>query len=136
MTMCVIPVPVLGLQLGDVLLVPGVLDRHTLALAVQLLNRRLPLVPTFLRRDLVSLSSSATLLIVLRREIVVPLSLDAQVAGLTVFRGSSDILCDFHLESLLHELRMIISCCGRAGHRQRQGVVFCRSCCCGRNFLL
>ena len=104
----IIPVPLLCLQLGNILFVFGVLDGHALTLTVQLLDGRLPLIPTLLRRDFVSLSTSAALLIVLRGE-VVSFSLDAQVAGLTVFRGSSDVLCDFHLESLLHELRMIVS---------------------------
>jgi len=106
-------VSLLCLQLGNILFVFGVLDGHALTLTVQLLDGRLPLIPTLLRRDFVSLSTSATLLIVLRGE-VVSFSLDAQVAGLTVFRGSSDVLCDFHLESLLHELRMIVSSWGWA----------------------
>ena len=103
--------PLLGLELGNVLLVSGVLHGHALTLTVQLLYGRLPLVPTLLRRDLVSLSTSSTLLSVLRSD-VFPFSLDADVAGLTVLRGSSDVLGDFHLESLLHELRMIVRWCG------------------------
>ena len=71
--------PVLGLQPLNVLLELCILDRHTLALAIQLLNCFLAFVSTLLGGYLVSLSASTTFLCIIRSQ-VVSLLLDGAAA--------------------------------------------------------